>query len=1097
VGGTYQVAYLGFTNVADQARLYYRPQNGTAQTATAPVTFGTGLHHIVGTFENAASGMKVYIDGSNSGATNATPATPTSVDVHPASIGGMYRGSWSYPYPGAVATVRVYNRPLTAAEVLENYDAGILARAAVKHATVDVTLALESTSSVATTGAKSGGREVTLAVESVSSVVTAASQTQAIRDVTLALESVSAIAVAGSIVQNICDVTLAVESVSTAGISTGYWGNLDTTSTTTTLAFQDRKLGTEFTLSERTTITHLGLYLTNGGQGAGSAGVRLGVYTSASGVPGRLLGYTVDGSIPWDVTEGWYDYAMFAVPLTLDPGTYAISLHYGPSPSMYRYHRQTVSGNSWTDSADIFSGGMEDPAGTVSAATALYVLRATTQGAGAVHAAVEITLAAESVSTVAATGTVTEAIREVTLALESVSAIAAVGTKSGGVEITLALEATSSVAVAASQTQAVRDVTLAVESASSVTVTTSVTQATRDITLALESTSAVAAAGSVTQATREVTLALESVSSVAAVGSVTQAIRSVVLTAESTSTVTVAGSQTQAVREVTLALESTSAVIVAASQTQATRDVVLALESTSSVVAVGAKSGQRDVALALESVSSVTVAASQTQAVREVVLALESVSSIAAVGSKTGAAFTRDVTLAAESVSAVAVAAAQTQATRDVTLAVESTSVVRCATVSATDLLMEFIGSLAKNGTAPGNNVDPTSTWANLTGAGNGGLQSFGWTVDDGWAGAGTPDDPYGLVFNNALAGSQVNLPLLVEPATGFTLELWFDPIDFATDWHVGLVRHEAYLVRGWRFALAGGTARPQIWSTQSGGTGSAQASSGAVAGRLNHIVVSIHDGNAYFYLDGAAVGSGAFSWVQNTGTGEVNQLGFNCGGSQLGYPHGTIPTMRYYARGLTTAEIHENYAAGVLARTSVTHATVDVTLAAESTSAIAVATGITQATRDISLAAESTSAVAVTPLVTQATRDCTLALESVSAVSVAGSVTQAVRNVTLAVESTSGIVVTPTWVPLGVTINLPLESRSTVTIAPTHIGNDIVITLGAPESGWRTSIIDRTDGWHSSTPVGGWSAREPAASDWQAGAGESGWSAKRPKQEA
>jgi len=126
VGGTYQVAYIGFSGSSypNKAILYYRPRDGSGVTAQQAITVGSGIHHIVGTLQTGSGNMKVYVDGSNSGATNGTANTPTANDSYNLGIGGMYAGSWSYPYKGEVATARVYARPLTASEVAQNYAAG-------------------------------------------------------------------------------------------------------------------------------------------------------------------------------------------------------------------------------------------------------------------------------------------------------------------------------------------------------------------------------------------------------------------------------------------------------------------------------------------------------------------------------------------------------------------------------------------------------------------------------------------------------------------------------------------------------------------------------------------------------------------------------------------------------------------------------------------------------------------------------------------------------------------------------------------------------------------------------------------------------------
>lgn len=76
---------------------------------------------------------------------------------------------------------------------------------------------------------------------------------------------------------------------------------------------------------------------------------------------------------------------------------------------------------------------------------------------------------------------------------------------------------------------------------------------------------------------------------------------------------------------------------------------------------------------------------------------------------------------------------------------------------NATMLLM---GDLA-NGTSPGNNTDPTSTWADLINSNDATLTNFAWTTSSGWDGVTVPSgteqmlkadgvDDYGVIANNA-----------------------------------------------------------------------------------------------------------------------------------------------------------------------------------------------------------------------------------------------------------------------------------------------------------------------------------------------------------
>jgi hypothetical protein len=124
--GSYQIAYLGFYS-GYGCGIHYRPTAGGMAHGYKTVSFDGLLHHVVGTFENTTGGLKFYIDGSNSGVSNGNPGTPSTTTDYDIGIGGFWSGSWQYSWIGAVATVRVYDRALSATEVAANYDAGVLA----------------------------------------------------------------------------------------------------------------------------------------------------------------------------------------------------------------------------------------------------------------------------------------------------------------------------------------------------------------------------------------------------------------------------------------------------------------------------------------------------------------------------------------------------------------------------------------------------------------------------------------------------------------------------------------------------------------------------------------------------------------------------------------------------------------------------------------------------------------------------------------------------------------------------------------------------------------------------------------------------------
>lgn len=61
--------------------------------------------------------------------------------------------------------------------------------------------------------------------------------------------------------------------------------------------------------------------------------------------------------------------------------------------------------------------------------------------------------------------------------------------------------------------------------------------------------------------------------------------------------------------------------------------------------------------------------------------------------------------------------------------------------------ILHLDAALAKAGSLPGNNVDPTETWDEVEG-GDGTLHGFAYTTASGWDGDGTNGDPYRLVFD-------------------------------------------------------------------------------------------------------------------------------------------------------------------------------------------------------------------------------------------------------------------------------------------------------------------------------------------------------------
>jgi hypothetical protein len=81
-------------------------------------------YHIIGTHERTAgsSSIKIYINGSLLSSTTVNPTNTVNDNATNVSIGSRFNGGTSV-WNGKIATARIYTRTLSAAEVLQNYNA--------------------------------------------------------------------------------------------------------------------------------------------------------------------------------------------------------------------------------------------------------------------------------------------------------------------------------------------------------------------------------------------------------------------------------------------------------------------------------------------------------------------------------------------------------------------------------------------------------------------------------------------------------------------------------------------------------------------------------------------------------------------------------------------------------------------------------------------------------------------------------------------------------------------------------------------------------------------------------------------------------------
>jgi hypothetical protein len=111
-----------YTTGTDEANLNFQWANGSSVRIEG---FSSALgkdvwNHVVFTFTNNTKELKLYIDGTQKGTTR------TLTDYLPVDNGTLYIGTYggrigNYPFNGTIDEIRIYNRSLSAGEVLEHY----------------------------------------------------------------------------------------------------------------------------------------------------------------------------------------------------------------------------------------------------------------------------------------------------------------------------------------------------------------------------------------------------------------------------------------------------------------------------------------------------------------------------------------------------------------------------------------------------------------------------------------------------------------------------------------------------------------------------------------------------------------------------------------------------------------------------------------------------------------------------------------------------------------------------------------------------------------------------------------------------------------
>jgi len=105
------------------SEMWFIIANGGSLFSAKKTGFTTGAwHHVVGTWDGST--VRVYVDGSIGGTTASTSSMnnsslPTLIGGIQTAAGGYVDGDWN----GKVASVKSYNRALSAIEILQNYNA--------------------------------------------------------------------------------------------------------------------------------------------------------------------------------------------------------------------------------------------------------------------------------------------------------------------------------------------------------------------------------------------------------------------------------------------------------------------------------------------------------------------------------------------------------------------------------------------------------------------------------------------------------------------------------------------------------------------------------------------------------------------------------------------------------------------------------------------------------------------------------------------------------------------------------------------------------------------------------------------------------------
>lgn len=232
--------------------------------------------------------------------------------------------------------------------------------------------------------------------------------------------------------------------------------------------------------------------------------------------------------------------------------------------------------------------------------------------------------------------------------------------------------------------------------------------------------------------------------------------------------------------------------------------------------------------------------------------------------------------------------------------------------VTRSGLVAEYAGRYAKNGTLPGNNTDPTSTWKDLAGGNDLSSTGFAWDSNSGWVGTGGVVAPYAIQCDGTDSYFYVSNGI-IDADAAWSAEVWcFVPTTLASNrtvWCTYPTSNENATIVITIYSSTG--IATLYWFndayTPYEVTGGADLRNGR-----HHLVATFGSGTARLYVDGSSVGTPATP--AGTTTNNTVLVGAHSSGTSPkdNFWPGNIATARLYSRALSAAEVAQNYAAGV-----------------------------------------------------------------------------------------------------------------------------------------------------------------------------------------